>query len=249
MSPSANVAAVQTAPFIYQNGNTFLPTDNFHPRLNEPALLHRSLVERPHKVCRAAGSYLFLEDGRKILDACGGAAVAIIGHGNKDVTAATVAQMAQVSYVHTLSYTTASAEELAHCLLDKKKCSFDHGLVKAFFVGSGSEANDSAMKCARQYWFEQGETQRKIYVSRKQGYHGNTIGAMSISSNISRKRPFEDTMLPHVSFVSPAYAYQYQREDETEEEYSSRLVKELEDHFLSLGPENVISFRYARDEA
>lgn len=247
VSPSAGPAAVRTAHSILQREKSLPSTDYDEPQVDEPAVLHRSLVERPHKVCNAAGSYLSLEDGRKVLDACGGAAVAIIGHGNKDVTAETVAQMDQVSYVHTGSYTTDSAEKLAQCLLDKQKCAFDHGLVKAFFVGSGSEANDAAMKYARQYWFEQGQDQRRFYVSRKQGYHGYTIGAMSISSNLSRKRPFQDTLLPHVSFVSAAYAYQYQREDETEEEYASRLVKEVEDHFLDLGPDNVISFRYAME--
>jgi adenosylmethionine-8-amino-7-oxononanoate aminotransferase len=208
----------------------------------QPCLLHRSLVERPYNVTRAAGSYLYLEDGRKILDACGGAAVAIIGHGNKEVIRSSIEQMEKVSYVHTLTYTTDSAEDLARCLLSSDGGYSEHGLVRAFFVGSGSEANDAAMKCARQYWFERDQPQRKYYIARRQGYHGNTLGAMSVSSAVKRKIPYHDILLPNVSFVSPADTYHGQNDVETEEAYVERLVTELEGEFLRLGPENVISF-------
>lgn len=181
-----------------------------------------------------------------ILDACGGAAVSIIGHGNEEVISATTAQMSRVSYVHTAAYTTDSAEDLAKCVLETAEMgtssTFEHGLSKAFFVGSGSEANDSAMKCARQYWFEKGERQRKFYVSRRQGYLGNTIGAMSVSSVIGRKISFEEILLPNVAFVSPADAYHGAKMEETEEEFVARLTMEVEQEFLRLGPQNVISF-------
>lgn len=184
-----------------------------------------------------------LADGRQILDGCGGAAVAIIGHGNQEVVAATVAQMQKVSYVHTLSYTTDSAEELARYILDCPAGSFQHGLEKAYFVGSGSEANDAAMKLSRQYFFEQDQTDRKFFVSRRQGYHGNTIATMSISSNLARKVPYEGAItLPNVSYVSPAYAYQYQGKNETEFEYVTRLLSEIDTEFQRLGPHNVIAF-------
>lgn len=98
-----------------------------------PALLHRSLHVSPHTVTRSSGIKLYLEDGRAIIDACGGAAVAILGHGNQDVIPAAVKQMNEVSYVHTGAYTTKSAEDLAHILLDGNP----YGLEKALFVGSG----------------------------------------------------------------------------------------------------------------
>ncbi|KAF2645987.1 aminotransferase class 3 [Massarina eburnea CBS 473.64] len=208
-----------------------------------PALLHRSFTELPHKVIRASGNTLHLSNGRRILDACGGAAVAIIGHGNAEVIQSTTEQMHRVSYVHTMSYTTSSSEELAQCILKPFGAStFDHGLTKAFFVGSGSEANDAAMKCARQYWFEKGEVKRRVYVARKKAYHGNTLGAMSVSSILPRKVPYDDVLLPNVAFVSAADAYHGLVGKETEREYVGRLVDELEDEFLRLGPENVVSF-------
>ncbi|KAH7346091.1 aminotransferase class 3 [Pyrenochaeta sp. MPI-SDFR-AT-0127] len=212
----------------------------------EPSLLHRSFIEQPYTVASASKHYLYLDNGSRILDACGGAAVAIIGHGNEEVISATAAQMAKVSYVHTGTYTTDSAEDLAKCILGTFDAGqnehFDHGLSKAFFVGSGSEANDAAMKCARQYWFEKGETQRKFYVARKQGYHGNTIGAMSVSSVIGRKMPYDAILLPNVTFVSPADAYHGREEEETEEQFVARLVAEVEQEFVRLGPQNIISF-------
>ena len=206
-------------------------------------LLHRSLLERPHNAVSALGSYLTLEDGRKILDGCGGAAVAVIGHGNEEVMHAAMAQMRKVSYVHTLSYTTDAAENLASFILNDPNSTFQHGLEKAYFVGSGSEANDAAMKMARQYFYEQGETQRNYFVARRQGYHGNTIGSMSISTNLARKGPYEGVLtLPYVSFVSPAYSYQYQQASESESEYCQKLVAEIEAEFLRIGPDKVIGF-------
>lgn len=97
------------------------------------AVMHRRLNELPYKVSNASGIYLILDSGRSIIDACGGAAVTSIGHGNKEVIAAGIAQMEKVSYVHTGYYTTGAAEDLAHIILDGNK----HGLEKACFVGSG----------------------------------------------------------------------------------------------------------------
>ncbi|EHK25866.1 uncharacterized protein TRIVIDRAFT_189564 [Trichoderma virens Gv29-8] len=213
-----------------------------------PALLNRSLVIHPYLVDHASGSYLHLADGRSILDACGGAAVAVIGHGNAEVIAATAAQMQRTSYIHTGAYTTTAAEDLAKFVLEcttavnGKGIQFTHGLKRAFFVGSGSEANESALKIARQYFFEKGELQRQHYVSRRQAYHGNTFGSMSISSVVGRRIPYEGVLLPNISFVDPAFEYHYRRDNETEEEYAERLVRELEEHFLEIGPEKIISF-------
>lgn len=201
--------------------------------------MHRSLHSRPHVVASASCCYLFLENGQRILDGCAGAAVAAIGHGSQIVADAMVEQSRKVSYVHTLAYTTPAAEELADMLLEGNP----FGFSKAYFVGSGSEANDSAIKLARQYFFEKGQTQRTKFVSRQQAYHGNTVAAMSLSSNMARRVPYENAiMLPGVSFVSAANAYRGQKVGETEEQYAIRLVDELDQHFQSLGPDTVAAF-------
>ncbi|MCJ1340277.1 hypothetical protein MMC09_005571 [Bachmanniomyces sp. S44760] len=203
-----------------------------------PALLHRSLHDLPHSVINAQGIELFLKSGQTIIDACGGAAVSILGHGNEEVIAAATVQMRKLSYVHTGAYTTDAAEELAHHILKENP----YGLEKVYFAGSGSEAMDGAMKLARQYWFEKGEKGRTHFVARKQSWHGTTIGPLSLGSNLPRKIPYEPLLMQNVSHVSPAFAYHYRRQSETEEQYVGRLAHELDEEFLRIGPKRVIAF-------
>lgn len=200
--------------------------------------MHRSLVVEPAMVESAKGIEMYLSNGNTIIDACGGAAVAVIGHCNDEVNQAMLQQANKVSYVHTQAYTTPAAEDLANFMLDGSP----HGLEKAFFVCSGSEAVEAALKIARQYHFERGQPERIHFVSRKQSYHGNTMGAMSVSSNLARKVPYYGFGHPHVSYVTPAYAYRYKDKDETEEQFTQRLLKELEDEFLRIGPEKIVAF-------
>ncbi|PNY25002.1 aminotransferase [Tolypocladium capitatum] len=203
------------------------------------SVLHRSLLKQPQTVASASGSYITLGSGRRILDGCTGAAVAIIGHGDKDVQAAVMEQMSTVSYAHTLTFTTDSAEHLADMLLEGRP----YGLCKAYFVCSGSEAMDSALKLARQYHVENGQPGRTRLVARRQAYHGNTIGAMSVGSNLARRAPYEGALLlDNVSHVSPAYGYRGQLHGETEAAYAERLVDELDAEFRSLGPATVMAF-------
>ncbi|GAB7356840.1 hypothetical protein MBLNU459_g7714t1 [Dothideomycetes sp. NU459] len=204
----------------------------------EPSLLHRSLHEKPILALSASKHVITLQNGHKILDACGGAAVACIGHGNQEVVSAMTTQASSVAYVHTLSYTTSSAEELATLLVGDRP----GGLSKAFFLCSGSEANDGAMKLARQYFYERGEPQRRHFIARRQGYHGNTWGSMSLSNNVSRLVPYADVLLPNVSHVSPCYPYQYKTAGESDAAYVARLAAELDDEFKRVGPSNVIAF-------
>lgn len=226
------------------NPHAAIPSYGFQPSATQtispqnPALLHRSLFHKPDPVTHSSGIHLTLSTGRTIVDACGGAAVACIGHNNEEVIAAATQQMRNVSYVHTGAYTTSSAEDLASIILDGNP----YGLEKAYFVSSGSEAMDAAMKLARQYFFEKGESQRRNFVARKQSYHGTTLGALSLSSNLPRKVPYEPLFMNNVSHVSPAYAYQYQLATESDAQYVARLAQELETEFQRLDPATVIAF-------
>ncbi|KAJ5186317.1 aminotransferase class 3 [Penicillium cf. viridicatum] len=218
---------------IKKNGITLNPTDE------TTFLFHRSF-EYPLKLMeRSDGHTITMGDGHQILDACGGAAVACIGQGNEEVIAAAVAQMREITYAHPLSYTTAAAEGLARCFLGENPW----GLQKMFIVGSGSEANDVAMKLARHFFVEKGEPERVNFVARAQSFHGNTIGALSLGSHVARRRPYLPIILGNrVSHVSPAYAYQYMASGETEAGFVARLASELEDEFLRLGPHTVVAF-------
>ncbi|KAH8171161.1 aminotransferase class-III domain-containing protein [Sarocladium implicatum] len=208
------------------------------PPMRETHLMHRSLVQQPHTVVAASGLELTLDNGRKVIDACGGAAVACLGHANEEVSSAIFAQSQNVGYVHTGTYTTTVAEELADLILDGSP----FGLEKAYFVGSGSEAVEAAMKLARQYFFEKGEHQRLHFVARRQAYHGNTMASMSVSSNLSRKLPYQGFCYPHTSAVSPAFAYRYQKADESEADFTKRLLAELDEEFIRIGTDKVIAF-------
>ncbi|KAJ2966250.1 hypothetical protein NQ176_g10236 [Zarea fungicola] len=154
-------------------------------------VLHNSLVSKPPTVVSATGSYMTLSTGERVLDACTGAAVAIIGHNDPDVKAAVMEQMSKVCYTHTVAFTTVAAEELADDILRGNP----YGLSRAFFVCSGSEAMDSALKLARQYYVEIGQPQRTHVVSRHRAYHGNTVAAMSVGSHVSRRAPFEKALM------------------------------------------------------
>jgi adenosylmethionine-8-amino-7-oxononanoate aminotransferase len=207
--------------------------------LDASHVLHNSLVSILPTVTSASGSYLTLSTGQRVLDACTGAAVAIIGHGDPDVQAAVMEQMSNLSYTHTGAFTTPVAEALADDILKGNP----YGLCRAFFVCSGSDAMDAALKLARQYYVEVGLPQRKHLVARERSFHGNTVGAMSVSSHKARRAPFEGAlMLDNVSFVSATYAYRGQLQGENEETYAARLVKELDDEFQSVGPETVMAF-------
>lgn len=113
-------------------------------------ILHRDLSVQPLRIVHANGSYLYLEDGRRILDSTTGAAVACIGHGNERVRKAIYDQMGQVSYINAQIYTSGPAEELAQLLID----STEHKMSHAIFMSSGSEAMEAALKLSRQYFLE-----------------------------------------------------------------------------------------------
>ncbi|KAI1184907.1 putative aminotransferase [Nemania serpens] len=207
--------------------------------LDASHVLHNSLVSIPPSVISASGSYINFSTGHQVLDACTGAAVAIIGHGDPDVQAAIMEQASKLCYTHTVAFTTPIAEALADEILKGNP----HGLCRAFFVCSGSEAMDSALKLARQYYVEIGQPQRTHIVARQRAYHGNTVGALSVSSHVSRRAPFKAALvLNNVSYVSATYAYRGQLRGETEEAYADRLVAELDQEFLSVGPEKVMAF-------
>lgn len=108
------------------------PADIMQPPLNS-LLLHRDIKWEAPKATRARGSWIELSDGREILDATGGAAVACIGHGDERVARAVAAQTQQLSYCHTYFFTTESAENLAHLLIE----STNGKMARAFIASSG----------------------------------------------------------------------------------------------------------------
>lgn len=204
------------------------------------AVLHRTLKETVLKILSANGIYFNLDNGQKVLDATGGPAVACLGHNNAFVKAAMIDQLNSSAYCHSLFFTTAVTEELCHILIRGT----GGQMSRAFVVSSGSEANEAAIKMARQYFYEMEgpNTDRRNFISRKYGFHGTTIGSLSVGGHLTRRKIFEPLLGNYVSFVSPCYEYRGLKEGESQESYVERLAKELDDEFQRLGPETVCAF-------
>jgi len=183
------------------------------------------------------GVYLIDRDGRRYLDASGGAAVSCLGHSDRAVTDAIARQLARLPYAHTSFFTNEPMEALAERLVATAPAPLD----KVYFTAGGAEAMEAALKLARQYFVERGEPERVHFIARRQSYHGNSLGALAVGGNRWRRAPFEPLLIP-ASHVSPCYAYRDRRSGESDTAYVERLVAELEREIERLDPKTVIAF-------
>ncbi|HEV2286775.1 MAG TPA: aspartate aminotransferase family protein [Steroidobacteraceae bacterium] len=193
-------------------------------------------MEALPRIARGAGSYLYDEAGRRYLDGSGGPAAFSIGHGNAEVNAAIAAQLARVACGYRYLFTSEPLEELTRLLLALCGSEFAHVLLS----GSGSEAMESALKVALQYWDARGATSRKHFIARERSYHGNTLGALSVSGFSERRRPFEGSLL-EVSFVSAANDYRG-LEGLAGAALTQALARELEARIVAVGAGRVAAF-------
>ena len=200
-------------------------------------ILHRALTGALPTAVAGRGSFLTDAAGRQYLDASGGAAVSCLGHGHPEVLRAMHEQIDRIAYAHTSFFTTEVAEALAEHLVAHAPAGVSH----AYLVSGGSEAVEAALKLARQYFVEAGQPQRRHFIGRRQSYHGNTLGALAVGGNESRRRQFAPLLID-AAHVSPCYEYRGRRDDETPAQYGERLAAELEATVARLGGENVIAF-------
>jgi adenosylmethionine-8-amino-7-oxononanoate aminotransferase len=192
-------------------------------------------MEALPRIVRGAGSYVYDADGRQYLDGSGGPAAFSIGHGNREVNAAIAAQLDKVACGYRYLFTSDALEELTSLLLARCGPQFAH----IVYSSSGSEAVESAMKLALQYWDARG-LPKKRFVARERSYHGNTLGALSASGFLERRRPFEGSLLD-VSFVSAANTYRPLR-GVPASELVAALAEELDARIKALGSEHVAAF-------
>jgi adenosylmethionine-8-amino-7-oxononanoate aminotransferase len=186
---------------------------------------------------RGEGAYVYDRDGKRYLDASGGAAVSCLGHSDSAVIGAIQRQLEKLPFAHTSFFTNEPMEALADALIARAPKSFD----KVYFVSGGSEAIEAALKLARQYFVEKGEPQRAHVIGRRQSYHGNTLGALAVGGNAWRRKQFEPLLIG-ATHVSPCYSYRGKQPGETDVAYGERLARELEEEFLRLNPRTVIAF-------
>jgi adenosylmethionine-8-amino-7-oxononanoate aminotransferase len=186
---------------------------------------------------RGEGIEIVDREGRRYIDASGGAAVSCLGHSHPRVIEAIKAQLDRLPYAHTGFFTSEPAEALADRLVEAAP----EGMGRVYYVSGGSEAVEAALKMARQHYVEIGQPQRRRFIARWQSYHGNTLGALAAGGNRWRRTQFEP-LLVDVEHVSPCYAYRGKAPGETDAAYVARLAAELEATIERLGPETVIGF-------
>src|SRR5687768_17511045 len=197
-------------------------------------VFHRDPRLRYPVAVRGEGAYLYDREGKRYLDASGGAAVSCLGHSDPAVVTAIQRQLEKLPFAHTSFFTNEPMEALADALIARAPKSFD----KVYFVSGGSEAIEAALKLARQYFVEKGEPQRAHVIGRRQSYHGNTLGALAVGGNAWRRKQFEP-LLVKTTHVSPCYAYRGKNPGESDAAYVERLARELEAQFQD---KSVIAF-------
>ncbi len=200
-------------------------------------VFYRDTRSAPPVAVRGEGVYIIDADGKRYLDASGGAAVSSLGHNHPRVVAATKAQLDSLAFAHTGFFTSQPAERLADELIAQAP----EGLARVYFVSGGSEAVEASLKIARQYFLERGEPQRRRFIARRQSYHGNTLGALSVGGNLWRREPFAP-LLFEGHHIAPCYAYRDALDHESDEAYGRRVADELEEKISELGAESVIGF-------
>lgn len=165
----------------------------------------RDFLKPYPRAVRGDGCFVFTADGRRYLDASGGAGVVTIGHGVEEVARAMADQAARLAYVHSSQFHTESAETLAKRLVAMAPPPMRRN-GRVYLTSGGSEATETAIKLARQYFHERGEAKRVRVISRWQSYHGSTLGALSVSGNTRRREPFAP-LLHEWGHIPPCYCY------------------------------------------
>lgn len=188
------------------------------------------------KIISGNGSYVTDVDGKKYLDGSGGPAVFCLGHAHPEVNAAISGQLDKIAYAYRYMFTSDPLEQLQ----ERMTALTDGHFPNSVLVTSGSEAVESCLKLALQYWTAKGQKQKRRFFARRRSWHGNTLGGLSVSDFKERRDPFEGGLLD-VTHVSAANAYR-PPEDVHTNDLVAYLMTEIETEFLSYGPERIAAF-------
>lgn len=192
------------------------------------------------KIEGGKGNHLFAKDGRKVFDACSGAAVSCLGYGNERVIKAIHEQLnSGTPYLASSFWANDVVEDLSKELIQGT----GGKLARVYLTGSGSEAMEAAIKLSRQYFFEQDkETPRVNFIAREGSYHGNTLGALAVSGFPARRAPYTPFLMKNVHHISSCNPYRQRKEGESDAAFVTRKAAELQAKFQELGPQTVIAF-------
>ena len=183
-------------------------------------------------VSHADGICIWDTTGRRYIDACSGAITCNIGHNHPTVKRAMVEQLDKVAFSYRTQFESQVALDLANRLVDLT----DGDLDKVFFVGSGSEAVESAIKLAVQYFVAKGQPERCKFVSLRPSYHGSTMGALGLTGYEPLEAPYRLITIGSVKVPSPDL-YRYQ--EASVEEHIASVLEQTESAILAAGPETI----------
>ena len=205
-------------------------------RYPDSHVFYRKLGRDFPRIVRGDGCYLYDENGKRYLDAVGGAYVANLGHSNPEIADALARQARSFGYLSGTAFTHGPVEELAAELA----ATLPGDLDKLYFLSSGSEAVEAALKLARQYWVESGKPGKHKIIALAPGYHGNTLLALSASAREHYKTMFREWLVD-VHRVPASYPYRCRcRGQDPQCPVCSGAV--LEDAIERLGSDTVAAF-------
>lgn len=188
------------------------------------------------KIAYGEGGHVVDSDGKRYVDGSGGPAVYALGYGNEEVIAAIHEQLKRAMHGYRYTFTSDPLEELTEIIAER--CG--GGLDAMVFVSGGSEAVESALKLALQYHCGRGEPHRTRFISRRRSWHGNTLGALSISDFKERRTFYEAALMPSC-FLSPVNAYRPPA-GLAGHDLAAHGAQELENAITRLGPGHVAAF-------
>jgi adenosylmethionine-8-amino-7-oxononanoate aminotransferase len=171
-------------------------------RYPDSHVFYRKLGHDFPKIVRGEGCWLIDERGKRYLDAVGGAYVANLGHSNYEIAEAMARQARQFGYLSGTQFTSEPAEELADLVAE----TLPGDLSKVYFLCSGSEAVEAALKLARQYWVERGQPDKHKIIALGPAYHGSTLLALSASAREAHRAPFRPWLVD-VHRIPAPYPY------------------------------------------
>ena len=151
-----------------------------------PFTPNRAFKARPRILARAEGMYFHDERGRALLDACSGLWCVNAGHGRAAIAEAISQAARRLDFAPTFQFAHPGAFELATRIAALAPEGLDH----VFFVNSGSEAADAALKIARAYWHKRGQGGRFRLIGREKAYHGVTFGGISVGGLANNRTPY-----------------------------------------------------------
>lgn len=194
-----------------------------------------SASPRP-RIRRAEGVWFEDTEGRRYMDASSGPVVSNLGHGNPRVLAAMAKQAAEVAFAYPGQFESEANVRLSAQLAELA----GPGLERAFLVSGGSEAVETAIKLCRQHAVVTGEASRCKVIGRSPGYHGNTLGALSVTGDEAAHALF-GPMLRAMPLVPAPFTYRLPP-NHTAETYAQSCAAALDALIRSEGPESVLAF-------